>query len=233
MCAAGATKCCSCCFFCLATRGILSFGAVQSNTHGRFLLDGNVAAVVDQLFLPGSKYFGTWDPEGILTTIPAVAVTIAGLLAGQSLTSINRSQIRIVANARLSARRLSLTPRLRFVSLGIVAFNLSFLWDLVLPINSYLWASSFCLLAIGVGLLLVGAFDTLLCGKTHVTWEGLLIAFGRNSLVGIITVLTSQYCIAAIAHRFSLVRRFFPGGTSESKACRLDPVCCSDHCHTV
>ena len=106
-----------------------------------FSLEGNVAAAVDQLILPGRKYFATWDPEGILTTVPALAVTIAGMLAGKILSTGPQSRGNI---------------SLWFVGAGIAAFNLAFLWDFVLPINPYLWTSSFCMVAIAAGLILLG-----------------------------------------------------------------------------
>jgi predicted acyltransferase len=45
--------------------------------------ESNVAARMDQALLPGRKYFGTWDPRGLLTTFPALAVTLLGAAAGE------------------------------------------------------------------------------------------------------------------------------------------------------
>ena len=51
----------------------------------------NLAAWIDSLFLPGKKYQGTWDPEGILSTFPAIATCISGMLVGKLLLS-NQTQ---------------------------------------------------------------------------------------------------------------------------------------------
>ena len=47
----------------------------------------NLAAYVDAILLPGSMWQGTWDPEGILSTFPAIASGIIGMLAGHLIIS--------------------------------------------------------------------------------------------------------------------------------------------------
>jgi predicted acyltransferase len=45
----------------------------------------NLAAWIDSMLMPGKMWQGTWDPEGILSTLPAIATGISGMLAGQLL----------------------------------------------------------------------------------------------------------------------------------------------------
>src|SRR5690606_5225852 len=47
----------------------------------------NLAAWIDSLVIPGKMWQGTWDPEGILSTIPAIATGISGLLVGHILAN--------------------------------------------------------------------------------------------------------------------------------------------------
>ena len=107
---------------------ILAFG--NSSEASPYSLEGNAAAAVDQILLPGRKYFVTWDPQGILTTIPAVAIAIAGALAGKALTSDSGG---------------SIERSLWLLGVGIAAVNAGFLGDFLIPINPYLWTLTFCL----------------------------------------------------------------------------------------
>ena len=47
----------------------------------------NLAAYIDSILIPGSMWEGTWDPEGILSTFPAISSGIGGMLAGYVLTT--------------------------------------------------------------------------------------------------------------------------------------------------
>jgi predicted acyltransferase len=182
---------------------ILAFGGDGSNASSPFSLDGNVAAAIDQLILPGRKYFAIWDPVGILTTMPAVAVTIAGLLAGKALSMDRQSRGNIP---------------LWFVGLGIAAFNLAFFWSFVLPINSYLWTSSFCLVAIAAGLILLGVLhavlDTQGIALSTTTAVTPLVAIGRNTLLVVIATLVLERIIEVHSPRLPLVQSLFPEGSA-------------------
>src|ERR1700733_6670164 len=146
---------------------ILAFGS-----HGGWerasSIESNAAASVHQLLLPGRKSFGTWDPDGILTTIPAVAVTIAGLLAGRTL---------------IAARTWSVDRSLWFAGIGIVAVNAGFAGNLIVPVNPHLWTLTLCLIALGFGSMLLGLFHATLDVRSRNAWAGLLTALGRNSLL--------------------------------------------------
>jgi predicted acyltransferase len=93
----------------------------------------NLAAYVDAHYLPGRALYGSWDPEGILTTIPAVATCVAGLLFGRVFTA-----------SLLPKRRLQV-----LLAIGCAAIALGKLWATWFPINKYMWTSSFVLVTIG------------------------------------------------------------------------------------
>ena len=91
----------------------------------------NVAARFDALFLKGHMYSETktWDPEGILSTLPAIGTAIFGILIGKILTS------------NIDATRKSNN----MIYIGLITFVISILWNKVFPINKALWTSSYVL----------------------------------------------------------------------------------------
>lgn len=139
---------------------------------GDYSFDGNLAVWVDANFLPGRLYFDTWDPEGILTTIPAIASGIVGLLWGDLLHSDRTMQSK--------AAWLAIT--------GLIAINLGYAWDVVFPINKSLWTSSFVCVTSGVGALLLAFF---VWAVEVCSWQRLFFPFvvtGRNLLVAYMMV---------------------------------------------
>lgn len=99
-------------------------------------LGTNLAAWVDNVLLKGHMWevTKTWDPEGILSTIPAIGTGIIGLLIGQLLNS-NISKIVLV-------KKMSLY--------GIVFIILGLLWSILFPLNKSLWTSSFVMYTAGI-----------------------------------------------------------------------------------
>ncbi len=152
---------------------ILALGG--SGEGNSYSIDDNVAAAVDQALLPGRKFFGTWDPQGILTTIPAVAITTVGLIAGRMLSgTVFRPQSRSIWLFGIGA--------------GMGGGGLLLGASLV-PIDPPLWTVSFCLVAVGLGFSLLGLFQAIEC-----RWNAALTplaALGRNSLLVIIAATAS------------------------------------------
>ncbi len=97
---------------------------------------------LDRTFLPGRLHRGVRDPEGLLSTVPAIATGLIGMLAGRAM------------QARLGPWRRVLG----LVVAGLAALGLGALWGEVFPINKNLWSSSFVLWTAGWCLLLLAAF---------------------------------------------------------------------------
>ncbi|MEP6803163.1 MAG: DUF5009 domain-containing protein, partial [Flavobacterium sp.] len=96
----------------------------------------NLAAWVDSIFLKGHMYRGTvtWDPEGILSTIPSIVNGIIGLLIGQILQ-----------------REITKTQKAtKIVIAGIILIIAGLLWNIVFPINKSIWTSSYVLYTTGL-----------------------------------------------------------------------------------
>jgi predicted acyltransferase len=136
------------------TAGVLLVGywlvmtrvAAPGQVAGDLSPEGNLSGYVDRLVL-GTRHIWqatrVYDPEGILSTLPATATTLLGVLAGHWLRagpSSDRPVARIVGGLVVG---------------GLVATALGWLWGLSFPVNKPLWTSSYALLMAGLAALLL------------------------------------------------------------------------------
>jgi predicted acyltransferase len=120
-----------------------AYDATTTRVTGRYEPGLNVSNHFDFEHLPGRKYDVYWDPEGILSTIPAVATCLLGVFAG------------------LLIRRSDVADRKKVAWLaaaGVAGLALGFLWGLQFPVVKKIWTSSFVLVAGGWSALLLAAF---------------------------------------------------------------------------
>jgi predicted acyltransferase len=103
--------------------------------------DYNLAAYLDRKLMLGHMWEKTRDPEGILTTIPAIATALCGVLAGEWLQTGNPQQRKF-------------NGMLVFGVAGVIAGNI---WNLWFPINKNLWTSSYVLFTAGSALICLAA----------------------------------------------------------------------------
>ena len=102
--------------------------------------DANLVAWFDRQIFPASHlYEHTRDPEGLISTLPAVATTLFGVLTGMWLRTQHT----------LSKKVMGVTIA------GVSGVLLGSLWNLTFPINKKLWTSSYVLFAAGLSLLLL------------------------------------------------------------------------------
>lgn len=133
--------------------------------HGAGVLtpEGNLASWLDRRLIGGHMATPLQDQEGLLSTLPAFATTLLGLIAGR----------RLADGGSRSARRLG--------AAGLALFVLGWIWSLGFPLNKHLWTSSYALVA--GGLCLTGlACSLLLCGETPGRPEAPLESLGRHAL---------------------------------------------------
>ena len=109
---------------------------------GNFAEGMNLTNYLDSIWLPGRKYNGNHDPEGILSTLPAIATALLGLLAGRHLTG--------TASPSRKAGAL--------VVVGILMLALGWAWHPFFPVIKKIWSSSFVLVAAGWSAILLGLF---------------------------------------------------------------------------
>ncbi len=129
--------------------------------------DANLVAWLDRGLLPGRLYEGTRDPEGLLSTIPAVGTLVLGMLTGLWLQTARPVQQKLKG----------------LLAAGLLALVCGGVWNLALPINKKLWTSSYVLWAAGWSLVLLALFYWLcdVRGLRGRGWTPLLV-FGRNAI---------------------------------------------------
>ncbi|HEY5177244.1 MAG TPA: heparan-alpha-glucosaminide N-acetyltransferase domain-containing protein [Terriglobales bacterium] len=99
--------------------------------------NANLAAYLDRKLMMGHLYERTRDPEGVLSTLPAIATTLCGVLTGEWLGSNHRKTQKILGMLALGAT-------------GLIAGQV---WSLWVPINKNLWTSSYVLFTGGFALI--------------------------------------------------------------------------------
>jgi predicted acyltransferase len=165
--------------------------APETGVRGDYSKETNLAGWVDRQVLPGrimKSYYGYGDNEGLLSTIPAVATTLLGVLAGEWLLSSRRSGVKAVG----------------LLAAGAVAVAAGYGWDQVFPIIKNLWTSSFVLVAGGFSLMLLGLFYLVIDVWKLRRWSFFFVVIGMNAI--------TIYMAGAIIP-FATIRDVFLGGT--------------------
>tara|TARA_R110000868_G_scaffold251892_7_gene508601 strand:+ start:1669 stop:2871 length:1203 start_codon:yes stop_codon:yes gene_type:complete len=139
------------------------------------LLDfgNNLSAWLDsQIFSSQHLYYNTalpfaFDPEGLLSTLPAIASGLSGIFVGQWLINPHYSQL-------LKVKWLLL--------FGLIALVMGECWGVYFPINKALWTSSYVLLSSAYACVVLAALIFLIDCKNIKTWSAPFVVFGANSI---------------------------------------------------
>src|SRR5678816_334447 len=135
---------------------------------GDLTKEGSLASYVDRVvFGPHIwKQGKVYDPEGILSTIPAIATTLFGILAGHWFRT-ERTHYEKVAGL--------------FVA-GAVCVMIGWAWNPFFPINKALWTSSYVFFTAGLALQLLALCYWLIDIKGHRRWAWPFEVFGMNAI---------------------------------------------------
>jgi len=148
---------------------------------GRLDLEGNLAAHVDRQVLGAHTWKPGWDPEGPLSTLPAIATTLLGVCAGVWLRS--ERDTRRKATVLLAA--------------GSLAAFLGHLWGLVFPINKNIWTSSYALFMSGLAAVGLALCLWLVDVHRRRAWAAPLLWLGTNAIaVFVLSTLTTILLLA-------------------------------------
>ena len=152
---------------------LLAFGAAPGFTPGDLTMKGNIVSYVDRLVLPGRLHLGIHDPEGLLSTLPAIGTGLLGIFAG---TLLHRK-------AMAETRKV-----LWLLGLGCACLATGWLWNLVLPVNKNLWTSSFVLVTGGWSFLLLALFYWIIDvrgwqSNATPAWSFFFVVIGMNSIL--------------------------------------------------
>jgi len=150
--------------------------------------DRNLAAWLDRKLMWGHLYERVRDPEGVLSTFPAIANTLFGIAAGEWIRSLRNDSAKLIS---------------RLCAAGIVCCVAGELWGLVFPINKKLWTSSYVLITVGLAMLALAACYWLMdVKKLRGPWVIVPIVFGTNC---IFAYSFSEFAaIAAVTFKFHL-----------------------------
>jgi predicted acyltransferase len=154
----------------------------------------NLANYIDANYLPGRKYDGTWDPEGLLSTLPAIATCLLGVFAGLLLQNKSRSdQMKVVY----------------LFSAGVSAVIAGWLWHQQFPVIKKIWTSSYVLVAAGYSAMLLAVFHQVLEVWRWRTWAAVFLWIGANPIT--LYVLDNVIGFDRLARRFAGgdVHKFF------------------------
>jgi predicted acyltransferase len=164
---------------------MMAFVPVPGGTAGDFAEGQNLANWVDKQFLPLRKYDGDHDPEGLLSTLPAIANCLIGVFVGLLLRDPKRT-----SGVKFAA----------LIGAGLALLALGYLWSIPFPIIKKIWTSSFVLVACGFSSLLLAFFYLVIeiCGVR--SWAQPFVWIGANPIA--IYMLHNVVDIDKLAQRF-------------------------------
>jgi predicted acyltransferase len=148
--------------------GLMTLVPVPGVGAGVLTPEGSLASYVDRWLLGAHLASPQSDPEGLLSTIPAIATALAGVFAGDWL------------NRRGSTPHRTGT----LFAAGVAAAAIGLAWGAVFPINKNLWTSSFALFSAGAAACVLAAAHWILDVQGWRGWAPPFHAFGRNPLAG-------------------------------------------------
>lgn len=129
--------------------------------------DGNLCGFIDTKLLGGHLYRPTFDPEGILSTFPAIATTLLGTLTGNWLRWKRTAQA---------------TKMFGLLAVGGVLTVSGLFLHPIFPINKQLWTSTFVVFTAGVALILLGLLFTAIDVLGWKKWAFPFYVFGTNAI---------------------------------------------------
>ncbi|MGD0024553.1 MAG: hypothetical protein ABSC37_07985 [Xanthobacteraceae bacterium] len=146
---------------------LMTFVPVPGIGAGSFAADANLANWIDHYYLPGRLWDVTRDPEGMLSTLPAIGTCLFGVFAGV-----------LMRDARISAQQKTLWLMIA----GCVLLAAGYLWALQFPIVKAIWTSSFVLVTAGYSAILLAAMHEIVDVWGWRRWATVFIWIGANAI---------------------------------------------------
>jgi predicted acyltransferase len=152
----------------------------------------NLAAWLDRTILTEAHIWRAgkvYDPEGILSTIPAIVTTLSGVLTGSWLT---RPTLRMgsppvaddvdAEQSEIQNPKAKIETALGIFFFGTVLLAVGWSWSLLFPLNKSLWTSSYVVYSSGLALLTLGVCYYLIEIRGYKRWAKPFVVFGVNAL---------------------------------------------------
>jgi predicted acyltransferase len=130
--------------------------------------EGNLGAYLDRLIL-GQQHLwrgDPWDPEGLLSTLPAIVTTLLAIFIGEWLLSDRLQKQKVVG----------------LLVAGLIGVVIGTLWGKVFPINKSLWTSSYVVFTAGMASLLLAIFYWAIDVRGWTAWSKPFVVYGMNAI---------------------------------------------------
>lgn len=145
----------------------MTFIPVPGYGAGNLTPEGNLAAYIDRALMKGHLWRPMWDPEGLFSTIPAIATTLIGTFVGEWLRQKTKWQNKVTVLAIG----------------GAVAMIVGTALHPLFPINKGLWTSSYVIFTAGYAMLVLAACYWLIDVKQWRAWSKPFLVFGMNAIL--------------------------------------------------
>lgn len=168
------------------------YHSTSAEVTGRYDPGLNLTSHVDFEFLPGDLWLTYSDPEGLLSTLPAIATCLLGVLAGLWLRRPDTSGRRKAAG---------------LAAAGVIALEVGLIWALHFPLIKNIWTSSYVLVAGGWSLLMLSVFYYLIEVRRWRRGWSMLVWVGMNPIL--------LYLIVGLLDFKDIAGRFVGGSISQ------------------
>jgi predicted acyltransferase len=164
---------------------LMTFVPVPDVGPGQYAERMNLADYLDRQYLPGKRYSGDHDPEGLLSNLPAVATCLFGVFAGL-----------LVQSAVPGRRKVAL-----LCAAGAVLIAAGYAWSPFFPIIKKIWTSSYVLLAAGWSAFFLGVFYLLIDVFGWRRWAQPFVWIGMNAIT--VYLMVNIVDVSKLAARFT------------------------------
>lgn len=145
---------------------LLTLVPVPGYGPGDLSAEGNLGAYLDRMILGDHLWKEMWDPEGLLSTLPAIGTTLLGIFAGEWIRS-GVSSKRVVVGLGIG---------------GLLGVGLGSLWGLTFPINKGIWTSSYVVFTAGAAAILLALMFWIMEVRGRKGWATPLLVYGMNAI---------------------------------------------------
>jgi predicted acyltransferase len=176
---------------------VMTFVPVPGFGAGDYAEGHNLANWIDKMYLPYRKWDGDHDPEGLLSSLPAIVNSLLGIFAG------------------LLLKNSMVTPNEKVKKLliwGVAGIVAGLAWHFQFPIIKKIWTSSFVLFTCGISAILLAAFYWIIDVKDIRGWAKPFVWIGTNAI--------TIYVVAHLISMVAMSQRFVGGEIGASMSMR-------------
>ena len=156
---------------CLGYYAVMMLVPPPGGVAGDLSPEGNLGAHIDRALFGRHTWRPRWDPEGLLSTVPAIATTLFGILCGLILNTNRDAELKLRA-----------TGAGAMAAFGSLAILVGLAWHPLFPINKNLWTSAFVFVTAGAAALLLAACYWTIDVKGWRGWTKPFVILGANAI---------------------------------------------------